>query len=337
MEQLIEFLGLNGMVPALRNRLIYASFCLIICILLLYFWSLAKDKTGVQKKNSNGLVYLSLTYLLHFIIGVASVYEAQMNAKLVLSGLISMGFLLSLPFFSLSDHQVNEIIEHPYWETGIKILGVAWLIIISWTTDSAFVRFVDTGLSVLAFALLGFYITRYFIKRKLNLIAVISVVFFLAFALLQITPPELLVDEDKFGDMNTVILGPALMMSVIVLSYTFNWINELNFYELSSIWVNEEGGNTGTKEQKQAYANLTLHPDRENWIEKIATDDLESVIEEMIIYKKHRHQNLETLLNIASRNTRNNNNQLKDLIKYEDYQLNRNKISEALIALVKNT
>lgn len=333
MEQLTEFLGLNTMSPAIRNRLIYASFCLLIAILLLYFWSLSKDKTGVQKKNSNGLVYLSLTYLLHFIIGVASVYEAQMSAKLVLSGLISMGFLLSLPFFSLSDHQVDDIIEHPYWENGIKVLGVAWLIVISWTTSSDFVLFVDIAMSALTFILLGFYITRYFIKRKLMLIAFISILFFTSFVLLEIRPPGFLVDQGKFGDMNTVILGPALMMSVIALSYTFSWINELNFYELSSIWVAE--GPSDSEQKKQAYTNIVLHADHENWMEKIAADDLETVIEEMIIYKKHKHQKLETLLNLASRNTRNNNNQMKDLIKYEDYQLNRNKISEALIMLVK--
>lgn len=333
MEQLTEFLGLNSLEPALRNRLIYASFCLLIAMLLFYFWNLAKDKEGAQKKNSNGLVYLSLTYLVHFVIGFASVYNANMGAQLVLSGLISAGYLLSLPFFSLSDNRVDQVIEHPYWENGIKMLGVAWLIVISWTANYYFIRAVDELLSVIAFMLFGFFITRYFIKRKLWFIAVISVLFFVSFALLQVVPPSFLVDEGKFDDMNTVIFGPALMMSVIVLAYTFNWLNELNFYELSRIWVNDP--QTGTEEQKQNYNHLTLHVDREKWIEKIATDDLESVIDEMIIYKKHKNQNLETLLNVASRNNRNNNNQLKDLIKYEDYQLNRNKISEALIVLVR--
>ena len=69
-------------------------------------------------------------------------------------------------------------------------------------------------------------------------------------------------------------------------------------------------------------------------MDKIAADELEKVIEEVIIFKKHKNQNLEVILNIASRNTRNNNNRLKDQIEYQDYQMNRNKISEALITMI---
>ena len=69
-------------------------------------------------------------------------------------------------------------------------------------------------------------------------------------------------------------------------------------------------------------------------MEIIARDDLEKVIEEIIIYKKHKNQTLEMVLNIASRNTRNNNSRLKDIIAYQDYQLNRNKVSDALLTMI---
>ncbi len=115
------------------------------------------------------------------------------------------------------------------------------------------------------------------------------------------------------------------------LVYTFNWINELNFYELSNIWVNE---NESDETHEEAYSKLTIGSGRDDWKEKIASDKLEKVIEEVIIYKKHKNESLEAILNIASRNTRNNNNRLMDMISYEEYQLNRNKVSHSLMSII---
>lgn len=192
-------------------------------------------------------------------------------------------------------------------------------------------KYFDMAISILTIAALGFFITRYFVRRQLNFVALISAGYFTVFILLRLFRPGNL-SEGKFEHMNTLILGPTLALSVIVLAYTFNWINELNFYELSNIWVSND---TPDETRQQSYSKLTLNTNRDTWMEKIAADEIEKVIEEIIILKKHQNENLEAILNIASRNTRNNNNHLKELIKYEDYQLNRNKISNSLIALIR--
>ncbi|MBI1227076.1 MAG: hypothetical protein GC192_17730 [Bacteroidetes bacterium] len=228
---------------------------------------------------------------------------------------------------------VDKIVTNVYWKNGVMYAGLAWIIAISVANGLQLVYYLDIAFSVLALLFLGTLIIRYFIRRGLNFIALITVGYFSIFILLQIHQPDGLI-EGKFVHMNSIIIGPALPLSVIVLAYTFNWINELNFYELSNIWISD--GQT-VEEKKDAYAKLTTSANRTTWLEKIADDDLEKVIEEMIILKKHRNENIETLLSIASQNTRNNNNQLKGIISYEEYQLNRNKVSNSLISLTKNS
>lgn len=333
-QQFLDLVGLEGVSAMIRNRLIYALFCLLIFVILIYFWSLANNKKGARQHNSGGLVYLSFTFLLHFAIGIASVYNAPMAAKLVLSGLISMCYFLALPFFSLDRDRFDQVIEHENWRNGVKFLGFAWLVLVSWVGDSNFIMKIDMAFSIIAFTLMGFFITRYFMYRRMLPIAFLSFMIFLTIILLQLFPPEAMVQSGKFTDINTMVLGPALVLSVIILAYTFNWINELNFYELSSIWVSEEEPTTGSTPSNSSAGRLTVH--QASWMERIARDELEEVIDEVIITKKHRNENLEMILNIASRNTRNNNNRLKDVIAYEDYQLNRNKVSEALLLLVGN-
>lgn len=331
-QQFLELIGLDGVTTILRNRLIYSLFSLLIFVILIYFWSLANKKSGAKEHNSGGLVFLSFTFLLYFAIGIASVYNAPMNAKLVLSGLISMCYFLALPFFSLDRDRLDHIIVHDNWRNVVKLLGVAWLVLVSWLGNSDFIMGMDTALNIGAFTLMGFFITRYFAYRRMLPIAFLSFMIFLTIILLQLFPPETMVQSDKFTDMNTMILGPGLVLSVIILAYTFNWINELNFYELSSIWVSDE---EQAGEDTAADPGTNRQPvHQQSWMERIARDELEDVIEEVIIMKKHRNESLEMILNIASRNTRNNNNRLKDVIAYEDYQLNRNKVSEALLLLV---
>ena len=106
----------------------------------------------------------------------------------------------------------------------------------------------------------------------------------------------------------------------------------MNFHELSKIWVGE--ANPANSIESESIINHQKN--KKTWKEKIAKDEIEKVIEEIIMLKQYRNENLENILNIASRNTRNNNNHMKNIIKYEDYQLNRNQISNSLITMLKN-
>ncbi|RMG72777.1 MAG: hypothetical protein D6722_04805 [Bacteroidetes bacterium] len=317
--------------PDLQNRLILSLFCVLISMLLLYFWYLSLPKLKANQRDGSGLFYLGLSYLLYATLGLVSVFQPLPVTLLIVSGLIGFALLSSLPFFSLGTHQIDRIVTHPRWRNGVKYAGFAWVILASLISEWAGVYMLDTVLTVVTLSCLGFFIVRYFWQRQLRFIAVIAAGYFATFILLQIWQPGSL-SEGKFTHLNTLVLGPALVLSVISLAYTFNWLNELDFYELSNIWVAPP---SAPQAAHTAYAPLTQPGHRSDWLEKMAKDEIETVIEEMIILRKHRHENLEDLLNLASRNTRNNTHYLKDLIKYEDYQLNRNKIAHALTQMVK--
>lgn len=315
-----------------RNRLFFSLFSLLISVMLFYFWVISKEKKGAKVKHGSGLIFIAFAYALYFVIGLVSLFiidytDPPAKIYFVISGMINMCFLLSLPFFSLSSHSVDHLVENQYWNNGIYIFGFIWLMIFSSMEYGPWMSHYDWILGVLVMTILGFFIARYLVRRGLRLLGVVAVIFFLTVITLELSASS----QEKFEHMNTYMLGPALTLSVVMLSFTFNWINELSFYELSEIWVGEEKGTEGKNAE---YSRLTVEDNKKVWMEKIAKDDLEKVIEEIIIFKRHKNQTLEIILNIASRNTRNNNNRLKDIIPYQDYQLNRNKVSNALVTMI---
>ena len=330
MEKITEILNID----ADKNRLFFSLFCLLIAVMLFYFWVISKEKKGAKVKHGEGLIFIAMAYGLYFAIGMVSLFWIDYDkptAKIyfVLSGLISMCYFLSLPFFSLSSHAVDTIVESSYWKNGVYFSGFVWLIFFSSVEVAAWMDYFDWIVGVAAMVLMGFFITRYLVRRGLKLLGLIAVIFFMIVIGLELWPSS----QGKFEHMNTYMLGPALTLSVVMLSFTFNWINELSFYELADIWVGEEDA---SEEDLGAFAKLTVEDNKKSWLGKIAKDDIEKVIEEIIILKKYKNQDLEMILNIASRNTRNNNNKLKDIISYEDYQLSRNKIIDSLIVMVKS-
>jgi hypothetical protein len=322
-----------------QNRLVLSGFCLLIFTLLFYFWGISRHKIKANHKNGEGLVYLSFAYLLFGLLGFVSSFQPYdpgampqlPGAYLIISSLISFSLLSSMSFFSLGAQRVDALVSAPSYANGLKYLAFAWVILALWS-DKGFMAPLEHALQVLALLVFGFFITRYFLRRRLRFISLVAIFFFAALILLQLVRPGEL-QAGKFVHMNILMLGPALALAVLALSYTFNWINELNFYELSNIWVQNEAASPG--QQQATYSQLALSADKAAWVERIAKDELEKVIEEVIILKRHRNEELEVILNIASRNTRNNNNHLQGLIKYEDYQLNRNQIAYFLLQLVK--
>ncbi len=339
---------------ALKNRLVFSLFSLLIFILLAYCWNTSRSKMKVTNKDGSGLIYLSIAFLLYFVLGFMSVFDLNKELSItgsertlkevirsfdtplsyyIISGLISLSFLSSLSFFAIKRHKIDRIVSDPSWKNGIKYIAFFWIIIITINQkNEVLIGGIDVFISILSFVLLGFFISKYFIQRNLKFLGLISGLFFIVIILLQVIQPFKGLTEEKFIQMNTYFLAPAMALSVIILSYAFNWMNELSFHELSKVWVDE---NVPTN-KIESELNVSPSKNRETWKEKIARDEIEKVIEEIIILKKYRNENLEHILNIASRNTRNNNNHMKNIIKYEDYQLNRNQISHSLISLLTN-
>ncbi|MFZ2900428.1 MAG: hypothetical protein WA004_17485 [Saprospiraceae bacterium] len=324
-----------------QNRIVLSGFCLLVFALLIYFWGISRAKIKANHKNGDGLAYLSFAYLLYCVLGFTSIFQpydpAAMPevpvAYLVLSSLISFSLLSSQSFFSLGVHRADAIVSSPAYANGVKYLAFAWVILVVLIGGNQVMLVLENGLQALTMLVFGFFIIRYFLRRRLRFIALVAAFFFITVVLLLVVRPGDL-QQGKFVHMNIMMLGPAMALSALALSYTFNWINELNFYELSNIWVQNESATPGA--QQAAYSQLTHSADKSDWMERIARDELEKVIEEIIILRRHRNEDLENILNIASRNMRNNNNHLKGVIKYEDYQLNRNQISQFLIQLVQS-
>ena len=70
MEQLQEILNVHED----RNRLFFSLFCLLIAVMLFYFWVISKGKKGAKVKHGGGLIFISYAYALYFIIGFVSLF-----------------------------------------------------------------------------------------------------------------------------------------------------------------------------------------------------------------------------------------------------------------------
>ncbi|MFK7971128.1 MAG: hypothetical protein AB8F95_12210 [Bacteroidia bacterium] len=337
MEELLKMLNLTGLGPDLKNRIILSFFCFLIFVLIFYFWIISRKKIKANHKNGSGLVYMAFAFFLLALIGFFAVVVGTEDKTpfLIMSGLVSFCYITALSFFSVGSHKLDDIVTTQRWKNGVSYVAFGWIILVSFAGKSSFMGTLDMILTVVALASMGFFIARYFVLRNLKFLAGVTAFYFTGFILLQILQPASL-EGGKYTHINTIILGPSLPLAVIVLAYTFNWINELNFYELANIWVGTAGGDESEESHQKAYSEITVGKGSSSWMERVASDEIEEVIQEMIISKKHQNENLEFVLNIASRNTRNNNNHLKNLIRYEEYQLNRNQISNSLVGLLKD-
>ncbi len=326
MAQLFEFFGIKELSDVMNYRLILSLFCLLTFTLLFYFWNLSRKKSDTNKANATGLIFLSFAFLLYFIIGFASAYKPDKSVYPILSGLVSICFLLSMPFFSQGNSWFDRIIQHKTYNNVVIFFGFAWLITISLMKNSKLMYDLDIILASVSILLFGLYLGWTFIRKGLNFIGIITGLFTVFIIWLQVNSPELL-GEGKFVHINSTILSPALFLSIISVAYTFNWINEQNFRELSKIYTSRE-----EEENRSSKVSENTLPER--WRKQIAKDNIERAIEEVMSFLKNKNRELDFILNIAQRNNRNNTTRLKDLINYEVYQRNRNQISEALIAII---
>ncbi len=321
----------------INTKIVFTAFHLLVSLMLAYFSYISWPKLKGNTKNHRGLIYLALAFLLYCVFGIYShvnpvPVEGQIPiAYLIINGLISLCFLSALPFLSTGTGKTDQLVTSSGWNQGIKYFGFAYVVMVAVSNTGNIMQIVDQAMTAIAMAALCYFLFRYFQQRRMLLLSLVTLIFFSFWLFLQFATVGYL-SEGKFVHPNTVILGPALFFSVIIMAYTFNWINELTFYELSRMWT-DEGETAGTPAGD--YAHLLQNDNKQVWLDKLAKDEIEDVISELLIYKKHRHEPIEDVLNIAARNSRNNNNQLRDLIKYDDYQLNRNKVANALMTLLQ--
>lgn len=317
-------------------KLVFTAFHFLISLMLTYFGYISWPKLKGNTQNHRGLIYLALAFLLYSVLGLFSYFNPiSVGGKihiayLIINGLVSLCFLSALPFFSTGIGKTDRLVTSTNWNQGIKYFGFAYVVMVAVSNTGNIMQIIDQVLTALAMAALCFFLFRYFQQRRMLLLSLMTLIFFSFWLFLQFATIGHL-SEGKFVHPNTVILGPALFFSVIILAYTFNWINELTFYELSRMWT-DEGETAGTPAGD--YVHLLQTDNKQVWLDKLAKDEVEDVISELLIYKKHRNDPIEDVLNVAARNSRNNNNQLRELIKYEDYQLNRNKVANALMTLL---
>ncbi|MEL7162286.1 MAG: hypothetical protein AAFN92_16130, partial [Bacteroidota bacterium] len=250
MDVLLEFFDLSDLAPAIKNRLVLSAFCLLIAVLLTYFWSISREKVKAANQDGKGLVYLALAFVLYATIGFVGIYQPDaISTLLIISGLISCCFLSALCYFNLRKHGLDRVVSHPAWKNGVKYFAFGWVIVISLAAEHPVTKVIDVVLAVVAIGLLGYFLTRYFIRRQLRFIALITGIYFSFFLVFQMLESGALTGG-KFAHINTAFLAPAMVLAVIALAYTFNWINELNFYQLSSIWTGEEDTSATPRDTK---------------------------------------------------------------------------------------
>jgi len=333
METVLDSLNLND--AEVARRLYLSVYCLMIFIILKYFWYFSKKKIEVNKQDISGLSFLSYAFLLYFALGIVRNYiDDSRSTILVMSILTNLCLLLSLPYLSIGTPFLDKIFHHKNWHSIAIAIGFTAVILS--TGKNGIPELTDQIFSCLTFSLMAFFLIRIFAKRNMIFFGILIGILFVFILGLQFggegmfgnTDGEI---QDKFNHVNAAILSPAVYLGLICVAHTYSWYNELNFAELSKIYTEREGG---ADIENKFDINLSEAPMKKRWEEKIANDDIEKVIEEIMAYKQSKNLSLRPIISIASKNTRNNTNQLKGIIKYEDYQIARNKVSNALLTLI---
>ncbi len=306
------------------KQILLSLFCLLVFIVLFYFYKVASDNVGVKKHNTRGLLFLSLSFLSFFLMGMSQAVFKNDNLSILLYGLINITLLLSLPFFSKGTTWVDKMATHNMWYFMAGELTLVYGIGIFFPQKFG----IDLVVSCLTFGVFGFFLVWDFIRKKLIFLGIVVGLGILLFPVLQILA-EINNTGGKFSHLNITVFYPCLGFSMTVLVVAFNWMNEVRFKELATFYT--EGVD---KEMIEKFLNrqITLKQLKDDWKMELKNSNLETVIEEMIMIAEKRNESLEMLLTLASRNTRNNNARfISNIINEEEYKLERNKISGGIV------
>ncbi len=310
------------------KQVLLSMFCLLTATVLLYFVQKAMENPRVKKENSRGLFFLAMAFLFTFFVGVADAMFKFGNLTILLSGLVNISLLLSLPFFSKGTHALDKLATHKLWFLLAGQIALIYGIGILFPQKYG----IDIVLSCITFGIFGTYITWFFIRKQLLFIGILAGFAVAAMATLQLLA-QVNLDGGKFFDVNVAVLYPSLFLSMIMLIVTFNWVNEVRFKELATIYT--EGVD---KEMIEKFMSGDLTDDEltGDWEKEITGNQLETVIEEMIMIAERRNDSLDLLLALAARNSRNNHSYfIKATIEQSDYDKERNRITLGVLTLIK--
>ncbi|MEM7102428.1 MAG: hypothetical protein AAF502_04785 [Bacteroidota bacterium] len=324
------------------NRLVFSSFCFLCGILLAYFYIDSRRKIKAAKNDGLGLIKLAIAFILYFVLGFTSVidtldmckgvadcefdfYKTPQFYYYMLNGAASLLFLSSLSFFTLDLHKIDKFFNHNYWKFGTLVMIPLWalIVLVNFEDAEGFNARMDILLGIFSFLLFGLMLVRYLFLKRHAFLGLFSATYFLVFLGVRIyvfTREE----SNIFEEMNTAILGPVLVLSVIILSYTFSWVNELTFAKMSDHWLQ---GNETTDEQD-------IDPSK--WKGYISENEVEKVIHEMMALRKMKGKPLEGIIMLASRNSGNNQKfNILNIIEKEEYDIERNRIKYGLLSMLK--
>lgn len=314
----------------LNQRLIGSSILLLAFFNLYYFYNFTYSKHKTRSENNSGLFFFMLLFLSYALIGFASLFTELSKITLVFSALINVSFIGIVGFFSKGVSRQDRIAAYPSWKIAVVLLPI--LYIMCYFLAEEYLHRIDLLIRIASLLFFGYFLVYNFIRGKHKFIAFVMFFSILIICLLQIYYPVNLKDLN-FDHFNTSILFPAMFLAVVALVLSFNWISELKFKEVTKIYSSKEDD---PKVQSFLDGNLKKDELIQYWNELIASDNIEKVIEEMIsIIEKHK-KDLEFILLIASRNSRNNTDRLKQIISDDDYNLSRNQITAALIEGIKD-
>ena len=329
MKFLFELFKINDPSPEILYRLILSLFCLFTFILLKYFWELSRKNSDAKLANKRGLQFLFIAFLLYFLLGFVSAYKPPKYILLILSGLISCSFLGSLSFFVQKYPYVDNIVKSKLWSIGVVVLGVLWCIVVSISDSLKIIHDVEIIISSVTTLILGIFLAGAFFQKRLKLLGLITIMVIVIIVVLQIEAPQLF-GKGKFELMNITMLSPAIFLSIITISFTYGWVNRLTYVELSHVFTD----NTSDQEHIKTTDVKFSEEVSQGWRDRIAKDELEIVIEEMINYKQNEGEISKTLLILAGSNHRNNSNRMHTRITREEYEINRIKTSDAVLSLI---
>jgi len=196
-----------------------------------------------RKQNDFGQVWLAISVLCWSFSGLAEVYfsgESQMNNGLtddqsfLLSGFRSifslfnsLFILLALPWFKYLPKRFETLIKSPYWKF---VVGLPFLFSLLPTVSKmvsgkglGLIAELDVYYAILTLVFLGIVLWESFIKRKLTILAWLSVVFIIITFVAQIYK---MIGSDMDMTLFSAIFKTSLIM--IFFALALSWVKEIS-------------------------------------------------------------------------------------------------------------
>lgn len=272
---------------------------------------------------------MSLVFFFYTLIGLTFRFDLGIRLLFLLMGGLNCCFILMIPFFSRGYSKLDKLADQPFWKFVVMFIGLFYVVALfaNWQNTDNLIYF-DLPVTAIVMLIVGIFLVWDFERRDFKFLGSMAALLLMAKVLLQIfiTYPG-----GKFANINVTVLTPAIIEALVAITITFSWFNELRFKNLAKIY-SIENNDVAVQEY---FNNLRSEQDLKNvWIKLIAKNDLEQAIESLVLFLEKRNEHFEIILNIASRNSRNNTSQLKGVLRPDEYNLSRNQIMASLQELI---